>query len=81
MKFYNPFKPHFCEFGDGTFGMRKLSIFFGWVYLDTSDMHFWQGSNYSGSRHQSLGSAKAVIAKNKAAIQKELLNKKSKRVQ
>mgnify|MGYP000729946247 CR=1 FL=1 len=31
MKFYNPFKPHIVEFTDGTFAVRKSSLFW-WVY-------------------------------------------------
>ena len=34
MKFYNPFKPHVCQFTNGKFAIRKLSIPLGWVYLD-----------------------------------------------
>lgn len=44
MKFYNIFKPHIVEFGDGAFAVRKFSVFcFGFVYKDASQprMNYW----------------------------------------
>ena len=35
MKFYNIFKPHIVEFGDGTFAVRKFSVLaLGFVFKD-----------------------------------------------
>ena len=81
MKFYNPFKPHFCQFGDGRFGMRKLSLAFTrWVYLDTFDMMFWTNAKYTGSRHTDLANLKELVANHYASIQYEKDAKKSWRV-
>jgi hypothetical protein len=33
---YNPFKPHICQFNNGTYGIRRLSGFL-WVYLDKAE--------------------------------------------
>jgi hypothetical protein len=81
MKLYNPFMPHYCQFGDGQFGMRKLSLAnVGWIYLDTSDVLFWPGSNYTGSRHKDLAGFKAMVADRHAAIRREKNAKKTRRV-
>lgn len=82
MKLYNPFKPHFCEFGDGQFGMRRLSFFplNGWTYLDTCDMRFWSESKYSGSRHQDLAVLKNLVAERLASIKRAKDAKKSRRI-
>jgi hypothetical protein len=79
MKLYNPFKAHFCQFGTGEFGMRKLTTF-GWQYLDTSDMHFWDRSDYSGSRFGSLHEAKLAVAAKVDAKRRARDTKKSWRV-
>lgn len=82
MKLYNPFKPHYCEFGDGQFGMRRLSYFplNGWRYIDTCDMRFWSESKYSGSRHPSLEAVKAEVERKLAIIKRHKDAKKSRRV-
>ncbi len=81
MKFYNPFKAHFCQFGDSRFGMRKLSLFdAGWVYLDTSDMRFWPDAKYEGSRHTDLAALKRLVADRMESIQRAKNTKKSWRV-
>lgn len=44
MKFYNPFLPHVVEFRNGTYAVRKLSIFWmGWCYKDlkTNKDYWW----------------------------------------
>ena len=80
-RFYNPFKPHFCQFGDSHFGMRKLSLaVLGWVYLDTFDMKFWLHAKYTGSRHTDLADLKALVADHYASTQYEKDAKKSWRV-
>lgn len=79
MKFYNPFKAHFCQFGNGEFGMRKLTSW-GWQYLDTYDMYFWSKSTYSGSRYASLGAVKAVVANELEKKRREKMKSKSWRV-
>lgn len=81
MKPYNPFKPHFCQFGDGSFGMRKLSFYqLGWAYLDTNDMRYWRESKYGGSRHADLSALKTLVAHLKASRQRAKDAKKSRRV-
>jgi hypothetical protein len=83
MKLYNPFKPHYCEFGDGQFGMRKLSLIFpfsGWLYLDTDDMHFWSKPIYSGSKYPSLEAVKAKVDRQLETIKRAKDAKKSRRV-
>lgn len=49
MKFYNPFKPHLCKFGNGLYGVRKLT-FFGWEYFDQDSIiplhHWWLPYKY-----------------------------------
>jgi hypothetical protein len=44
---YNPFKPHLCQFNNGTYGIRKLSALF-WIYLDADDYrsYWWYGQPY-----------------------------------
>lgn len=79
MKFYNPFKAHFCQFGNGEFGMRKLTPF-GWKYLDTNDMQFWHGSNYGGSRFASLSAVKSVVADKLEQKRREKMKSKSWRI-
>lgn len=32
--FYNPFKMHLVQFGDGSYGLRQLDPELGWVALD-----------------------------------------------
>jgi hypothetical protein len=81
MKLYNPFKPHFCQFGDSRFGMRKLSVFApGWTYLDTNDMRYWRESKYDGSRHTDLAALKRLVADRTESIQRAKNAKKSWRV-
>ena len=39
MKLFNPFKPHIVQFGDGTYGVRRLSTIFlfeAWEFLDSA---------------------------------------------
>ena len=42
--FYNPFKPHIVEYTNGTFAVRKLTVF-GWAYYDNQkvkrDDYWW----------------------------------------
>jgi hypothetical protein len=79
MKLYNPFKPHFCQFGDGQFGMRKLSLA-GWAYLDTSDMGFWLRAAYTGSRHTDLVALKRLVTDRTESTQRGKNKNKSRRV-
>ena len=39
----NPFKPHIVKFKDGTYGIRKLSLYYTcWVFLDLrSNNEYW----------------------------------------
>jgi hypothetical protein len=81
MMFYNPFAPHYCQFGDGKFGLRKLSLRdVGWSYLDTGDMRFWPHAMYTGSRHTDLADLKALVADRYTSIQRAKDAKKSRRV-
>lgn len=49
MKFYNPFKPHVCQFNNGKFAIRKYELFLGWVYLDQfdSETHWWHSPSFA----------------------------------
>ncbi len=81
MKLYNPFKPHYCQFGDGQFGLRKLSLRdVGWSYLDTGDMRFWPHAMYTGSRHTDLAALKRLVTDRTESIQRAKNAKKSWRV-
>ena len=40
MQIYNPFKPHLCQFSNGLYGVRKLSLD-GWAYFDQTGQGIW----------------------------------------
>ena len=82
MKIYNPFKAHYCRFGDGRYGVRKLSLReLGWMYFDTNDMKFWLVANFRGSRHDSLGALKSLLAEHQRAADLLKNRNKSRRVE
>jgi len=41
MQLYNPFKPHVVYFNNGTYGVRKYTLFLGWEYYSQTDAEIW----------------------------------------
>lgn len=58
---FNVFKPHVVRFVDGTFGIRRLSLFwFGWVFFDLKNNNFWwRKKQYP---NDTCGTAEEVLA-------------------
>ena len=46
-RFYNPFKPHICQFNNGEYSVRRWS-FLGWEYLDTDITGSYAGYWWTG---------------------------------
>lgn len=42
---YNPFKAHVVEHGDGTYSVRKLTIW-GWMHLGRDNDFWWSSTEH-----------------------------------
>ena len=66
-RFYNPFKPHICQFNTGEYSVRRWS-FLGWEYIDTDITGYYAGYWWSGKERAlrycsftSLGNARVHL--------------------